>query len=134
MAGITPAQIRKIYAVCRERGVDSDLLHEHIAALTGRESIRAMTVMEAVRVIDSLSGRNRAQMPDGATARQRHYIDGLMRTLGWVDGDGNPETGRLDGMCRKYCNLDSHKWMTKRNASDIIEALKNMVKNMELPC
>jgi len=42
MKKITAAQIRKIHAISRERGIDDDLLHEHTRMLTGKESLKEL--------------------------------------------------------------------------------------------
>ncbi len=125
MKRITPAQVRKLHAAGRERGIDSELLHEHIRMLTGKESIKQLTCGEAAGVIDSLEGRS-CGTGGGASVRQMACITGLMAELGWVDGKGHPDMDRLDGMCRKYVKTDSYRRLDKRNASKIIEALKNM--------
>lgn len=133
MAAITGAQMRKIYALARERGIDADLLHIHIQMLVQKESVRELSVTEAILVIDSLEGKEKKQ-PGHATQKQMSYIRSLMRELQWIDADGNLEMERLDGMCKKYCHLDSHKWMTRRDASNIIEALKNMIQKLDHVC
>lgn len=133
MAAISGAQMRKIYALAREHGIDTDLLHTHIQMLTKKASVKELTVTEAIQVIDSLEGKEK-KAAGHASVKQMRYIEGLMRQLNWMDEDGNPEMQRLDGMCKKYCKLDSHKWMTKRDASHIIEALKNMVEQLEHVC
>lgn len=129
MRGITPAQLRKIHMCAREGGLDNDLLHCHVAALTGKGSLKELTIHEAVTVIDSLSGKGFLPAQERATMKQMYYIEGLMKELGWVDGEGKPDMKRLDGMCRKYAGADSHKWLTKAGAHNIIEALKNMQKH-----
>lgn len=125
MKKATAAQIRKLHVLGRERGMDDDLLHEYIGMLTGKESIRDMSCQDAVRVIDALEGK-RAAGEKHASSRQMAYIMGLVRGLGWVDKHGNADTGRLDGMCKKLAGIHSHKWLDKKQASDLIEALKNM--------
>jgi len=124
MKMITAAQIRKMHVISRERGIDDDLLHEHIQMLTGKESMKGLTCTEAARVIDSLEGNPTCKDP--ASYKQLAYIKGLMKELGWMDAGSRPDMERLDGMCRKYAKTDSHKWLDKGGASKIIEALKNM--------
>ncbi len=131
MGGITLAQIRKLHASCRERGIDNDLLHEHIRMLTGKGSVKELTRRDAMRVIDSLEGKT-SYCQNPASDKQMAYIRVLMRDLGWTDGLGNPDMERLDGMCRKYVKTDCHKWLDKSGASKIIEALKNMAGHNEI--
>lgn len=134
MAKVTTAQIRKIHALARERAMDEELLHLYIASLVDRESIRELTITEAVKVIDGLSGREQAPGRERATMRQMHYIRGLMRDLGWTDEEGNADMARLDGLLRSRFRIDSHRWLDKRKASQVIEALKAMLERREGVC
>ena len=134
MKKITAAQTRKIHVISRERGIDDDLLHEHIQMLTGKESLKELSCGDAAKVIDRLEG-NTPSCRDPASYRQLSYIKGLMKKLGWIDGDGNPDMARLDGMCRKYAKVDSYRWLDNGGASKLIEALKNMAaqKKIDIP-
>ena len=127
---ITAAQIRKIHVTAREYGIDSDLLHEHIARLVKKSSIRELTRKEAAKVIDSLEGKPDSGK-DAMTQKQRSYLLALAKKLGWVDKAGKVDGKRLNGMCEKYVKTARHEWLTKSSASKMIEALKNMVTKME---
>lgn len=129
MRGVTPAQLRKIHTLAREHGVDEDLLHEYVCSLVGKDSLRKLTIQDAVKVIDGLAGRQ-ASRKDPASSRQIWYIRVLMKELGWVDEAGEPDMARLDGLCQKYARIDSYRWLDKRSASNLIEALKNMKEKM----
>lgn len=131
MKKITAAQIRKLHVLGRERGMDDDLLHEYIGMLTGKESMKELSCQDAIRVIDVLEGKSVAGEKH-ASSRQMAYIMGLVRELGWVDKQGNADTERLDGMCKKLAGIHSHKWLDKKQASDLIEALKNMGQKCKL--
>lgn len=127
---ISAGQMRKIYALARERGMDSDLLHAHIQALTEKESMKELTMSEGIRIIESLEGKPlelKGQVK--ASYKQMQYIYGLMKQLGWVTDSGEPDTERLDRFLqspRAGINLGSYKWLTKEKASRLIEALKSM--------
>lgn len=129
MTPITTSQMRKIYVTAKERGMDSDLLHIHIQMLTGKESLKQLTISEAVKVIDSLEGKAASERK--MTDKQFWYIQTLMRELGWTDEEGKPDFKRLDGFCSKYYRIDHYKWLTPSVASKVIEGLKNMQKNKE---
>lgn len=131
MKKITAAQIRKLHVLSRERGMDDDLLHEYIGMLTGKESMKELSCQDAIRVIDALEGKSVAGEKH-ASSRQMAYIMGLVRGLGWVDEQGSADTERLDGMCKKLTGIHSHKWLDKKQASDLIEALKNMGQKCKL--
>lgn len=126
-AVITAAQMRKIHVLAREYGLDNDLLHVHIQTVTGKDSLKKLSLGEAVRVIDSLEKRSSDRM----TWKQKYFIDKLLEELGWTDEQGDPDYQRLDGFCSKRFGVDSHKWLTRAAASNVIEGLKNMVKKEE---
>lgn len=125
MAGlITRAQMAKIYALAAELGLDNDLLHELVSAETGRNSIKALTIPEAVLIIDRLQGHG---TPKGmATPRQKRFIENLLKEIGWVVENGMPDITRLESFLRARFAVDSYQWLTVRKASEVIEALKDM--------
>lgn len=127
---LTYAQIKKIHVLANGRGMDNDLLHEHMEMLTGRTSIRELTRQEAAMLIDSLEGgAGKRNGRDRATSRQMHYIYGLMKELGWVTGDGKPDLDRLNRFLRSDkagFSLEDYRWLNIGTASSLIEALKAM--------
>lgn len=129
---ITVNQIRKIYALAAERGMDSDLLHEHVQMLTEKESIHNLTVSEGIKVIDSLMGKpGESKGQAKASYKQMKYIYGLMKKLGWVTASGSPDTDRLDRFLqspRVGINIGSYHWLDRVKASKVIEALKDMAE------
>ncbi len=129
MKGVTPAQLRKIHACARECGMDDDLLHIAVKDITGHSSLKELTAEEACLVIDTMEGKQGTSAAvDGATPKQMRYIKDLMKLLGWVDDKEELDMARLDGMCKKYAKVDSHKWLSRAGASNIIEALKKMLE------
>lgn len=125
MAGtITRAQMAKIHVLAAERGLDNDLLHELVSAETGRSSIKALTIPEAILIIDRLQGHG---TPKGmASLRQKRFIESLLKEIGWVMENGMPDITRLEGFLRARFSVDSYQWLTVRKASEVIEALKDM--------
>lgn len=126
---VTGGQIKKIYAAARELGMDGDLLHEHMEMLVHRSSVRDLTKEEAITLIDSLEGK--AVTGKGhATKRQMSYIYILMRDLEWTTEDGKPDLERLNRFLQSDkagFKLDDYRWLKRRSASDLIEALKAML-------
>ena len=125
MHRITPAQIRKIHLEARARGMDDDLLHIYVERITGKKSIRALTIMEGVSVIDSFAAGDSGA---GASARQIYLIRALCKEIGWKDENGEADLKRLNGFLAKYYKIDSLNWIDRRTASKVIEALKDMKK------
>ena len=125
MRGITQAQNRKIHMLAKEYGMDE--------AETRKDSIKKLTIMEAVKIIDRLEGR--AQSYDAKhehmTYRQEAYIKGLAKDMGWVD-EGNADTKRISGFVSKFYGIDNYKWLTKSMAGKVIEGLKKMAEKQEV--
>lgn len=128
---VTYEQIKKIHVLANERGMDNDLLHEHMEMLVGKSSIRALTKQEAITLIDSLEGKaGNRNVKDRATARQLHYIYGLMKELGWTTEEGKLDLDRLNRFLRSDkagFNLEDYRWLDIGTASNLIEALKAMI-------
>lgn len=127
MQGITSAQLRKIHMAAKQNGMDNDLLHCHMAALIGKSSLKELTIREAIVLIDSLEGKQGRPVQEAATSKQKYYILGLAKELGWITDEGEVDMDRVDGMCRQCAKTDNHNWLTKSGASSVIEALKAMI-------
>lgn len=130
MAGtMTKAQRAKIYAVCREQAIDNDLLHELVYAETGCSSLKDLSGKQAISVIDRLEGRS---TPKGmATAKQKRFLEALLKENGWVLPDGSADWARLEAFVQNQYKVDSLKWLTSRTAGKAIEALKDMKERMK---
>lgn len=128
-SAVTASQMRKIYVLARDYGLDNDLLHIHVRTVTGKDSLKKLSLQEAVRVIDSLEKGSLDRM----TWKQKYLMEKLMAELGWTDENGHPDYKRLDGFCSRRYGVDSHKWLTAAAASKVIEGLKNMLKKEGVP-
>ena len=133
MKRITPAQNRKIHSLANEYGLDSDLLHSVVKSETGKSSIKELTVMDAVKVIDRLESKKQSvdSSREHMTYRQEAYIKGLAKDLSWIDEDGKADTKRIDGFVKKYYGVDSHKFLTRKLATKTIEGLKSLISREE---
>ena len=116
--------IKKLWATAREYGVDSEQLHDMANTELCKVSIRSMTQKELLYMIDRIKGKQcRApDIPGMVTYKQKCLIESLAKKLGW---DDNP--ARLAGFIRKYAKTDSAEWLTRTQASSIIEGLKKMI-------
>lgn len=126
---VTYGQIKKIHVLAKERGMDNDLLHEHMEMLVGKTSIRELTKKDAIVLIDSLEGKGSRNVKDRATAKQMYRIFELMKEMGWTTGDGRPDLDRLNSFLRSEeagFNLSDYRWLNIRLASNLIEAFKRM--------
>ncbi|WP_113674068.1 phage protein GemA/Gp16 family protein [Vallitalea guaymasensis] len=107
--------IKKIFAAAKNKGLDNKSLHSIVYEETKKSSIKLLTNAQAQKVI------NRIQKGDKITYDQKRYIKDLEKKLGWQD---NPK--RLRALVKKYYSCDSIEWLSKRDASRLIETLKAM--------
>ena len=129
---ITQKQLKMIWTLARQLGMDTGLVHEMVFNVTGKDSLKKLTVPEGVGIIDGL-------VDDGArvrrkrikrlrvgpnviellTGKQIRLIEYLVDQLGW----GNPE--QLKGFNRRV--IKKERICTIIEASKVIEGLKAMV-------
>ena len=125
MSKITSAQLRKIYALAKARGLDCDTLHAHIYAVTKKESIKELSVMQ---VIYSLEGIDTNRISN----RQKDYILSLAKTLNWVNDDKSVNIETVAGFIEGQTGIKEINWLTKKQASKIIEAMKAIAERDKL--
>jgi len=131
---ITRDQIKLIWVLARQLGMESNELHDVVSAVTGKDSIKALLVAEGTDIIEVLiraGGRvkkKRKPRPDLppnvvelVTRKQTRLIKLLERRLGWHD---NPE--RLKGFTRRVIKREGVR--NKQEAMKVIEGLKNMAR------
>lgn len=118
--------ISAIWAIgSKQLGMDSDDLHSLVLRETGKESMRKCTDLQLERVLKALKlmiGMQEARS-GRATVKQLKYIASLEYQLGW---DKNPE--RMRGFLKKNKYPASIKWMTVKQASNLIEGLKKLLE------
>lgn len=131
MRKITQGQQRKIHAAAKELGMDDDLLHEYVYMLTEKESLKDLSINDAVRVIDGLEGKKGYAAGDRISYRQESYIFILLKKIRWTDDEGKPDKKRLNGFVKKQYGIEDYRWMTKSIASKVIEALKELEKRQK---
>lgn len=129
MKALTPQQIRvrKIYALARERGIDNDTLHAHIYALTKKDSVKKLNLSEISKVIESLSGETGGRM----TYKQKSYIFKLAKALGWVNEEKEVNVETLRGFVKNQVGVPTEEWLTKKQASIVIDGMKAIKKKDE---
>lgn len=127
MERISTGQRQKIFVLAGERGIDNDTLHAHVELLTGRTSIAALSWSEAGEVIKSLEAGVADSYGGRATSKQIKYIFGLAASLGWKDENGKVDERVLNRWIEKKFCISAAKWLTVRQASKAIEALKAML-------
>lgn len=123
---ITPGQMKKIHALAKEIGMDDDLLHGYVRMLTEKESLKELSLNDAARVIDGMTGKKGYAQGDRISYRQEAFIFALMKKMGWTDSKGNPDKKRLNGFIKKQYGIEDYRWTTRGIASKVIEAFKEL--------
>lgn len=100
---MTPAQNRKLHATAMRASLTDDELHELVYFLTGKESLKELTVGDAKEVIDRMLSvlGEKDENPGRASDAQLEYIDVLLRAIGW-----NREPRRFRGFLRAQYGVD----------------------------
>lgn len=117
---MTGAQMRMVYMLCGQSGINNDELHDIVWGLMQKESLTALTSAEGIRLIDRLR-KYCGDIPNRATQKQKWMIARLETELGWAG-----EPARLRGMVQRVAGVDDVKFCTIAQAGKIIEALKAM--------
>jgi hypothetical protein len=129
---MTEKQNKMIWVLAGQIGLDSEGLHELVKGATGKDSIRGLSYVETVAVIEILqkagaetkSKKRKAKLRlpgnvmEIATPEQRRMISFLEEKMGWKD---NPD--RLKGFSRRIIKRDMAR--TKKEAQALILGLKN---------
>jgi len=117
---ITKPQIKKLWALAKQTGMDEIDLRGLVKNLTGADSISGMTKAQAIRLIDYLVDRqNKDYRPEMASRQQIYKIRQLAAELGWADN-------QLKGFLRKYAGVENMRWLDARRAYNVIEGLKKL--------
>ncbi len=125
---VSVAQLRYIFRLKNEIGMDIEDLHAIAYRIGGVESLKNLTAREAARMIDELKRRagepvetSVSGAPSKATGPQKNKILALTREMGWAD---QPE--RLRGYLRRMCGAEELRFLTPQQASCVIDGLKAM--------
>lgn len=122
---ITTPQIRMLYALARESGMDNEALHGMIKRQTGCESLKEVTCDQARFAIDFMKyrlGYESPNIPDMATEAQKAYIRSLAQAVGFA------EDWRLRSFLEKRFGVSHVQWISRDKAQGVITALKHMQK------
>ena len=159
MADISKLQIRSIYALGSSLGLvdhthsHDDNLHQLIGAITGKDSVKALTGDEAKKVIAELMRRMRGfpdtpaprrtakkyeEMPGGLTGGQQRKVWELMYELRAFDTTPKDASlgSRLCGIIRRQFRVDASpkdpfRFLTWEQGRQLIEILKKYCGNAE---
>lgn len=129
---------KSLYGMAKspELNLDNDNLHAVVFRVTGKESIKQLTQTDLKAVVRELILLKEMCQREADVSRsneetqwasqgQLYQIKQLEKELGW---NNNP--ARLRGFMKKYSKKENVKWMTAEEASNLIEALKGVKRNM----
>lgn len=121
--------IGTIFGLGKELGMDNEDIHAVVYKEVGKESIRKCTDRQLERIVNALRfmGNMDEARRGKATFKQRQYISDLEYRLGWAD---TPE--RLRGFLKVQYGTENVKWLSVKQASNLIEALKSMLERQEI--
>lgn len=117
----TEGQIRMIWGLAHRLGLPEDVLREKAWYIAGKRSLRALSVSQAARLIDSMQGK-RQQSESRASDAQLAVIRDYARRLGWDDPN------RLRGWILSRYGVECVEWLRGEQASLCIEAMKGMLR------
>ncbi len=137
--GITGKQLKLLWMLARQLGMDNDSLHALVFKLAGKDSIKTLSISEAAKIIDNLietgakvkrKRKSRRDLPANVvelvTVEQKRFIKYLEKQLGWQN---DPE--RLKGFLRKIIKREGVR--TKQEGIKIIQGLKSMTNRKIKP-
>lgn len=96
---MTEKQRKLLFVLAKQNGMDIELLHNYVEAQTGKQSITEVTTQEAKALLDGL--QEKKQTAKGyITEKQRNYIKGLAKNLGWNEKTLNQFIEKQYGISR----------------------------------
>lgn len=129
MTMMTDGQRRMIFRLAKEQGLDDDVLRSYADSLVGKSSLREFTAKDAIKVIDGLAGTKQVVTPNGdrmISDKQRRYIEGMAKNLGWTLEDGKVDMKKLNKWLENKYGVSHIGWLSQKLASNAIEGLKKM--------
>lgn len=119
-------QKKAIWTAAKEKGLSKDDVYSVILNTAKKEHMTELTYVEAAKVLDKINNKNNRNYsgPGKITSNQMNMINDLVNKLGW-----NEE--RLNGFIKSKYKLEVINWLSMKQASNCIEALKNMIKRKD---
>ncbi|MEA4986995.1 MAG: phage protein GemA/Gp16 family protein [Anaerovorax sp.] len=116
-------QKKAIWTAAKENGLEKEDIYSVIYNISKKEHMTELTYVEAAKVLDKIN--NRKYGNTGASGKisdnQMGMIKDLATSLGWNDV-------RINGFIKSRYKIEHIKWLSARQASSCIEALKSMIK------
>lgn len=137
MKPIHPNQIKAIYATAGKLGLcdrldpKNDLLHALVFRTVGKESVKELTYLEALRVLEELKKGRIA--PGKMSAGQQGKAWALMNELSRLSPSEASNGERMVGIVTKVTGVSCSKknpfvWLSKKQGNEVIEMIKRYIE------
>lgn len=119
-------QKKAIWTAAKEKGLEKEDIYSVIYSISKKEHMTELTYVEAAKVLDKINNKNNRNYsgPGKITSNQKDMINDLVNKLSW-----NEE--RLNGFVKSKYKVEVINWLSMKQASNCIEALKNMIKRKD---
>ena len=122
--------LKAVWGISKELGIDKEELYILLGRETGKDHMTECSddeLRKLLRVLAFYKDKEKLQQSgNGPSDKQLKYIRDMEKQLGW-----NNEPERLRGFVKKLYKVDALEWLSTAQASKVIEALKNMLKNQK---
>lgn len=125
---ITPEQVKKVWVMAKVKDLSEEKLRDIIEHISGERSVKALTKIQAKKVIDVLEGkavlpvpRDSANVIALATPHQVDLIDDLKVEAGWTND-------RVLNFIRKLFGRDSLRKLRRSEAGVMIKVLTAAIR------
>lgn len=135
-AARTKSRYSRIWSGAKVAGLSSDEVHDIVSREFKKDSLKELTDRQVEKIgniiWDINSGRRQSYKSNKRTDEggrtdnvlQRRRIFKLAETLGWSVND-------INGFCFSQYEVSRHEWLPPSECSDMIEALKAMIRRKE---
>ena len=120
--------IKAIWAISGNLGVTKENVYTLLSRETGKERMTDCDdseLLKFLKALDSYKSGNKAR-EGRITDKQHSFIKSLENQIGWAD-----DPKHLRNFIKKYTKVDFLDWLTQKQASAVIEALKNIKNRMD---
>lgn len=119
-------QKKAIWTAAKENGLEKEDIYSVIYNIAKKEHMTELTYVEAAKVLDKINNKSNRNYsgPGKITSNQKDMINDLVNKLAW-----NEE--RLNGFVKSKYKVEVINWLSMKQASNCIEALKNMIKRKD---
>lgn len=114
-----------IHIVKKELGLTDDEYRDALEKVTGVRSAKDLDEQSFRKLMNYFARSEHYRInPDGVTFRQKMYIKNLKEQIGWHEL-------HFSNFLKKYYNKETIDSFSKKEASKVIESLKNVLQHQK---